>query len=144
MNAKELAAKLDGIEYDSDFFEKITQIKSEAKAAGLVVVYGESDDLMEFVGAIEDEVGAPGDVRVDSRGLIPEWESIDHDDIDVCRNYFERERGSFTTIRALWCKEEGYSWTIHTAIPHEIFNVMEDGEKFCRGIVFNIGEISPF
>lgn len=54
MTAKEFAAKLTGREMDAE----ITKAEElEAEQNGLVVVYGFSDDLVEFRGAIDDEVG---------------------------------------------------------------------------------------
>lgn len=54
MTAAELAALLNGREYRKEMSRDEEQV---AKAAGLVVVFGASDDLMELRGAISDEVG---------------------------------------------------------------------------------------
>lgn len=137
MDAKELAAKLNGREY----LHEITRGEAElAKASGLVVVYG--DDLIEFRGAIRDEGGAPGDVLIDAKGALPSWDSASECE-ETAQEYFER-KAKARTITALWAKEPGYSWTYKTDIPHETFEIVEDGEPYCRGIVFNIGDISPF
>ena len=54
MTSKELAEKLNGTEYAGyNIFSK--EILQEAKENGLVIVYGASDDLMEFEGAFEGE-----------------------------------------------------------------------------------------
>lgn len=143
MNAKELAAKLTGREYRSE----ITSAEAIlAKAAGLVVVFGASDDLVEFRGAIDDEMGAPGIVTVDSQGVLPDFEVL----LDDChgapdakerlRKYFKREGGQ--GIDALWDREEPYSWTFKTDIPHETFEIVEDGEPYCRGIVFALADLT--
>lgn len=55
MTAKELAQRLDGHEYGKGM---TGQEAAAAKAAGLVIAYGYSDDLLEFEGAIYDEAGA--------------------------------------------------------------------------------------
>jgi hypothetical protein len=44
---------------------------------------------------------------------------------------------SAKTIEVVW-DAEGYSWIYETEIPHAVFDILEDGEKFCRGIVFDI------
>ncbi len=76
MDAKELAAKLNGRKY----CREMTREESEqAAAAGLVVVHGASDDLIEFRGAIRDEGGAPGVDQNDAKGLLPERDQIDDD-----------------------------------------------------------------
>ena len=54
ITAKELAEKLNGRAYGDSFDD----VKQEAKESGLVIVYGASDDLMEFDGAIYDEVAS--------------------------------------------------------------------------------------
>src|SRR6185312_16663666 len=93
METKELADRLTGSEYPL----RITkEVKAAAKASGLVIVYGASDDLMEFDGAIYDEIGAYGgtEVWVDATGLVPDFDSIDksaRDGKDRLRDYFKRE-----------------------------------------------------
>lgn len=138
MNVKELAAQLDGIQYPVRIPKTITDA---AKAAGLVIVYGASDDLMEFEGAIYDELGCydGGTAYVDGKGLLPDRESIDDD--DDLKDYFARQP-SAKPIDAIWCKEGDYSWTYRTDIPHETFEVLEDGEPpYCRGIVFALADV---
>jgi hypothetical protein len=137
MNAKDLAAQLNGIQYPVRIPKTLTDA---AKAAGLVIVYGASDDLMEFEGAIYDEVGACNgtEVCIDARGLLPNRDSIEDD--DELKDYFAREPGA-KPIEAIWCKEDDYSWTYKTSIPHETFVVLEDGcPPYCRGIVFALSE----
>lgn len=113
-----------------------------AKKHGLVIVYGQSDDLMEFDGAFRDEFGAyeGATVRVDRAGPIPHFDDVDRDDKDALRDYFKRENNG-KEIEALWCAEEGYSWTYKTDIPHATFEITEDGEPYCRGIVFALADL---
>ena len=35
----------------------------------------------------------------------------------------------------------GVSWTFETDIPHETFNIYENGELFCVGIVFRMEDL---
>lgn len=135
MNAKELAAQLNGAEYPLSIG---SVIRSEAKAAGLVIVYGASDDLMEFDGAIHDEMGAyeGATAYLDSSGLLE-----DDCDNDECP-HFEKMKAKAATIEALWDPGEGYSWKYQTAIPHETFEITEDGEPYCRGIVFALADVA--
>ena len=123
---KEIAEKLNGIAYG----ENISDIEAEAKEHGIVIVMGASDDLMEFSGAIEDEGGCydGGEVYFDRDG-------VSQDDT-------ERDN----VIEAIWCdgtNAEGVpaTWTYQTEIPHEKFNVWEDEELYCVGIVFSIEDI---
>ena len=142
MTPKDIAERLDGIEYDGrTFYSKVDVIAADAKQHGIVIVYGASDDLMEFEGAFRDELGAPCEAKIGIAGPAQPWEEVDHEDIDEARKYFEREREAKWSIESLWCKEPGISWTFETDIPHETFNIMEDGEVFCRGIVFSLNDL---
>jgi hypothetical protein len=137
MTKEELAVKINGREYT----EEITDSEAaEAKTAGLVAVFGASDDLMEFRGAIYDEQGVinGGTALVDSKGLLPERKQIDDD--AVLEDFFTRKKTAHK-IEALWCKEEGYSWTFKTKIPHASFEVLEGDEKYCRGIIFALKDL---
>lgn len=130
MNAKELAKMLDGRQYMDEVTERDRQL---AKENGLVIVYGYSDDNAEFDGAIYDEVGCFNGrtINLDRRGKI-----IDFDDFPG--GYV----GNLYQIEAVWCdKEIGASWSYRTDIPHETFNVYEDDELFCVGIVFSLEDL---
>lgn len=138
MTKDELASKLSGREYGSE----ITRAEAEAAASdGLVVAFGSSDDRIEFAGAIKDEVGAHdgATVLVDAAGLI----SRDADGIDdeIAESILRMKTAR--TIEAVWDPGDGYSWHIRTEIPHATFEILEDGEPFCRGIVFALSEVAP-
>ena len=123
---REFADALDGLEY-GDSFDSVIE---KAKEAGVVIVTGQSDDLIELDGAITDEEGCYGGGKVYvGYGKTCCW------------------------ITAVWCGEadgakiEDISlakdrngniipWTYITDIPHRTFMVYEDGEPFCRGLVF--------
>lgn len=143
MTPQELAARLHGREYGKE----ITKAEAaEAKAAGLVVVFGYSDDNVELRGAIDDEVGATdgATLRITPRGLLPEWPEDGMRSEDEAEAYFERRAAGFKTIEAIWCPPgEGKSWAFRTEIPHATFDVMEDGEVFCTGIVFALADAAP-
>lgn len=139
MTKEELAATLTGREY----MNEITKAEQEqAKAANLVVVFGASDDLMEFRGAIDDEVGAyeGAEVEVDAKGLIPNFESISRNDKEALRDCLTRE-GKGKTIEALSCEEVPYLWTFKTDIPHATFEILDEGDPYCRGIVFSLADL---
>jgi len=134
MTPKEAAEALNNSQYRS---EGSRELFAEMKASRLVAVYGASDDLMEFEGAIRDEFGAYGGetVHVTGAGILR-----NECDSDRCP-HFRHEKASAFPIEALWCEEDGYSWTYRTDIPHETFNVMEDDETYCRGIVFSLDNL---
>ena len=128
MNIKEYAEMLNGREYGYPQFTK-EEIQI-AKDNGFVIVYGASDDLMEFDGAIHDEGGCfdGGEVWFDRNGVIDAPATT----TDRC-------------IEALWCDDATrdelggiITWTYKTAIPYETFMIYEYGDSYCRGIVFSI------
>lgn len=137
MTKEELAEKLNNIQYpvriDSETIE-------QARSNGLVIVYGASDDLMEFDGAISDEVGCydGGEASIDNQGLLPCRDEIEDD--EILKDFFKREETA-RTIEAMWCKVDQYCWTYSTDIPHATFEVMEDDETYCRGIVFALTDV---
>ena len=141
MTPKDIAEKLNGIEYNHDFLSNLEVVAAAAKQHGVVIVYGASDDLMEFEGAFRKELGAPCEARIGRSGPLKPWSEIDHDDIEEARDYFNTEREGKWSIESLWEQEPGISWTFKTNIPHETFNIMEYGDVFCRGIVFSINDL---
>lgn len=138
MSAKQLAALLNGREYRCEI---TSEEEKQAKAAGMVVVFGASDDLIEFRGAIRDEKDCydGGVIVFDAEGALPSWDEASEDE-ETAERYFER-KAKARTIEALWAQDGGYSWTYKTDIPHETFEIVEDGEPYCRGIVFSLSDL---
>lgn len=139
MTKEQLAELLDGREYGSEI---VSSEEKAAKAAGLLVVFGASDDLCELRGVIKDEVGAYDGTTVligrDGK-LLPELED---DDEEILKKHgvFEHVlelRRSAIRIEAIW-DSEGYSWVYETKTPHATFEILEDGDKYCRGIVIDL------
>ena len=87
MNIKEFADMLNGREYGIEITKQEEELADDL---GFVVVFGYSDDNMEF--------------------------------------------------RSVWHDTGDYEWIYLTDIPHETFDIMFEGEKYCRGIVFELKE----
>ena len=132
MTKEELAAQLTG----GEIGDEITlEQEAAAKVAGLVVIFGASDDLVELRGAIYDELGAwNGTTLLVRRGhaLAENGHSCD---CDFCG--YPALKNGCAKVEALWCKEGDYSWTYKTDLPHATFEIKEDGRPYCRGIVIN-------
>jgi hypothetical protein len=138
MDIQQFAAMLNG----KEIYKEITREEErQAKELGIVVVFGHSDDNIEFRGAINDEVGCHKGrtIYLNKDGLFEECEYAGNFR-DGCK-YVNMAKAQCKTIEAVWDGGEGYSWTYRTGIPHATFDILEDGEKFCRGIVFNIKEL---
>ncbi|WP_238474259.1 hypothetical protein [Pseudomonas cavernicola] len=110
-----------------------------------MVVYGASDDLMEFEGAFRDEVGCynGGQAKVDAKGVL-DRSQVDDDD-EAIADYVVRSKTA-QSIEALWNASVSDAsvpaWSYMTDIPHATFDVMEDGELYCRGIVFALADLA--
>ena len=138
MNIKEFANLLDNREYK---YPQLTKEELQiAKDNGFVIVYGASDDLMEFEGVIYDEAGCfnGGTVYFDKNGVNSE----------IHGNGATLNNRSDSCIEAVWrdktrVDENGnvITWTYKTDIPHETFMIYDDGVSFCEAIVFNINDV---
>jgi hypothetical protein len=132
-----LAVALHGRKYP---FDVTAEEQAQAKAAGLVVIFGASDDLMELRGAINDEFSCHdgGTALIDAKGLLPDRENIDGD--DELKDFFARETLAHK-VEALSCEEGDYTWTYRTGIPHATFDVTGVGGPYCRGIVISVADL---
>jgi hypothetical protein len=133
LTKESLSAMLTGREYT----EEITKPEAaQAKAVGLVVIFGASDDLMEFRGAINDELSAYDGTTayLGGTGLL-----VNDCEDDECP-HFAKLKAKAKTIEAVWAEGE-YSWTFKTDIPHATFEIVEDGDKYCRGIVIALADL---
>ena len=121
MNVKEWAEKLNNIEYPAD---EIWDMRKQFEEDGVVVVYGASDDLIEFEGAIQDEGDCYNDevFYLNKEGLTTSYS----------KNYVKVTHPHDGTVQ----------FNYETNIPNvEWFNVVEDGELYCKGFVFNINDL---
>lgn len=134
MDAHEAAKQLDGVQYGE---EGSRELFAAMKAAGLVAVFGASDDLVEFRGAIDDEEGAykGATVYLTPAGLLKN--DCENDDCP----HFAKAQKQAATIEAKW-DDGGYSWRYETTIPCARFVVKEDDEPYCEGIVFALADAS--
>ena len=133
MTPHEAACKINGGQYG---MEVSNRMSIELKDAGLVAVFGASDDLMEFRGAIYDEVGcySGGVAYLTPAGLL----NAECDNEECPHEKRLKERA--TTIEALW-DDGGFSWRYKTSIPHATFVIKEDDDDYCEGIVFALTDV---
>ncbi len=112
------------------------KIQELAKKNGAVIVYGSSDDLCEFRGAVSDEVGAylGGEVFFTKNGLLEnQCENFD------CPHFKETTKKA--TCMEIVCdviseeKEKPY-FCYKIDVPHATFKIIEGDFCFCEGIVF--------
>lgn len=141
MNTPEqLATLLTGSEYPLELSKDMIK---EAKASGLVIVYGASDDLCEFDGAISDEAGCldGGEIFFNASGYI---ESPDDDETEVLKkfNVLDQVTQGGAKFEAVWGEEtedgRDCSWCYKVPFPCARFDIMEDGQLYCEGFVFRL------
>lgn len=133
-----LAARLHGIELDALFHEAIKAAAEEAKGAGLLIVCGASDDLAEFYGHFREEADCyDGDtIHLDRSGVLSRDQCETDDEIAD----FTIRRRTSRTIEAIWGRD-GISWQYETEIPHATFDVMVDGEVYCRALIIEARDL---
>jgi len=127
----------------------------KAKELGFVIISGHSDDVMSFDGAIDNEGDCydGGVVKFTKNTVICNEEECE-EAIQLLEDngyLIEDIKKSVNEIEALWCPDgindnegnhiDGISWAYKTKIPHETFFLKEDGEFYCRGIVFNKSDL---
>lgn len=144
MTREKLAVALDGNEYMSEISGALER---EARAAGFIVIFGYSDDNVELRGAVDDEIGANEGTKflIDAKGVLPCWDDFCHNEEEEAefKKYFERKPNA-KQIEAVWCdggESSEYAWSFKTEIPHSCFDILEDGDKFCRGIVIDVKDL---
>jgi hypothetical protein len=135
MNITEVAELLNGVQYAEEGKILSLEFCKKLRDEGIVVVRGYSDDLIEFDGAISDEFGADK-IWINSDGII-------HSECE-CVNcpYFQKIlKNAKYFIDPKWCETPEYAWTYDTNIPHDTFDVMEDEDKYCKGLVFKLSDL---
>ncbi|HEY9657603.1 MAG TPA: hypothetical protein V6C65_04000 [Allocoleopsis sp.] len=143
MTPEELAAKLNGREY---LHEIQRHEIDEASQHGLAVAFGCSDDELVVVGAIDADRGAydGGEYYFYNGRLISDAQ------IREAREPLEAfgiviDSKTLPKLEIIWAPEElkewGASWLIKTSFPSVPFDVMEDGNLFCRGAVFRLEDV---
>jgi hypothetical protein len=115
-----------------------------AEQKGFVVVYGDSDDRVEFEGAIRAE-GHTNPLAKDAPAgvlVLSEDGSLLDEDSDL---YMEYIRANRNVITVFYCNRDGLNWVFESSIPHETFLTYDGGydeeyadfdDGFARCMVF--------
>lgn len=112
MTAQKIANKIGKVHYG---WEPPHALCQEAKKKRCVIVFGYSDDLCELRGLVNDEVGCYEGGEIKTKELAALGIELD----------------------ARWCESYyGWTWSYFVNKPFSTFHIMDDGEKYCEGIVF--------
>ena len=144
MTKEELAAILNGRQYGQEVADHEMGV---IKAAGLIVLFGESDDLLELRGAIYDEVGA---YKGRSFVLFSYKDTYEIADLDQIKELEEarqqvaaedsRDRGN--VVKVVWGpKDVDATWLVTTPLPHAPFDILRRDRLFCRGLVIDVKDL---
>ena len=147
MKKEELAQLLDGIQNGAEI-DDYEQIQAEKNRLLVCFI---SDDLLKLRGLIFDEfvvdekdtkyhlyIGEGGDLTCISQIEIEEIKEIlEGYNIDFILPKIP--------IKIQWCPEElACLWLIKTDIPHATFDIYDDRELYCRGIVLELSDIENY
>lgn len=125
MTKEEFANLINGRQYRNELTKEESEL---AKELGFFIFYGASDDLLEVRGLEEDEYGA--------------WEG--------CTVYINPDKTitkvpedpRSVKIQAHWSPEDiDTSWVITASCESSQFDINEDDELYCRGIVIDSKDI---
>lgn len=150
MTKERLAMLLDGNEYLEEMTREQERIAAENN---LLVLFCQSDDLLEMRGAIHDEEDAMdgGEFAL----LLNGEQFYDEEDNEAIHraesnvvmrisDEFDNEVNS-RFIRVEWSPDDArpLSWRITSNLPCAVFTICESGEPFCEGVVIDLDEIEP-
>lgn len=129
---EDLAKILNNRQYREEINNKEEML---AKENNLVVVFGASDDLIEFRGAFYEEFGAyTGADFYFNKEMTLVYDENEIDFFKVLKYKLPNH------IRADWSFDD-YSWFISANFPCSYFDVLEDDEKYCRGLIFSLDDL---
>jgi len=133
LTAEQFARLLDGRECGEEISKEEEAIAAESR---LFVFFGDSDDGLKVLGILCDFFSAIGGRKVTIAKVInsPYWAYVT-EQTKALVSIFVQIRDSFV-VNAIWNPDDpDTTWLIATDVPSFPFDIMEDGNLFCRGIV---------
>ena len=128
---EEFASQIDGMEYyGADYFE--ADLVTELAEANMLVVTGQSDDIIATFGAVRDEVYE--DFWINKEGKVVEQDVFEERDM--------KEEDMLGRVKGTFCAPEATAdWTITSDLPHAKFVVMEEGNRYAESIIIDLNEV---
>ena len=138
----DLVELIGDLEYGDDIPANADKL---AETIGAAIIYGYSDDGVMVDGVVSDQGSAydSNTLWLDRKGFLPINEdlTLQNDEpatVDECREIVKRF-DSAVKLKAIW-GDTGLAWRYETEVEHCTFEIREDGEVWCRGIVFLLPE----
>jgi hypothetical protein len=155
MTAEEFARLLDGREYGDEMSKEENELAAENR---LFVFFGQGDDELKCSGIISFCMNAVGGSELEIVTYLSDlewWRPFTQDMKETLKEIKEYEESigfksrhpendydnflkiakRFTVKAELFPEDPDATWLITTDVPHATFDIMEDGDLFCRGIV---------
>lgn len=145
---KEFASKLNNRQYRDEIEKEEEQY---AKENNLLVVFGHSDDCVEFRGVIYDEFSEGSSIIFGKKNETVLIET-DTDDLDGFENFdgvFKRcKKLEAIEVRDCSTEPESYitsehgmnGWEFKTDLPHEKFEIYDDEDLHGQGLVIDLSD----
>ena len=139
MTKEQFAAMLNGRQYGDEITKEECQL---AKGCDLLVAFGYSDDNIELRGIIEDEIGAWEGLTLHIFLTANTDKTIYHKAGHEPSPFASFLQLKPLTIEAIWCPDNlDTSWLIKANVDCANFDIFEDDDLFCRGIVLDKKDI---
>ena len=155
---EDLAQLLDGNEYRDELYNEYgINVSDICKNNKWVIIYGASDDLIEFNGFIDDEDGAwdgalcklvkPGDFYLKNedeetykKSKNYKFVPISENELNIIKNNNYKDT---CVVEQLWCPDDSEaSWQVNVkGVPFARFNIMEDEELYCEAAVIDLSSL---
>ena len=146
ISLKEFAAMLHGRDCQPNLTQDELLL---AQQRGFVVVYGDSDDRVEFEGALRAEGDTNPLAKDRPAGVLALSEDGEllNEDSELYAEYIKENRNA---IKVFYCKKDGLNWAFESDIPHETFLTYDGGyneeyvdfdDGFARCMVFELAAL---
>ena len=139
MTIKDVAVMLNGREYGS---EVSPREETEFKNAGIVVVYGYSDDCVEFEGAVNTEIGIWNAGYIPLLNGVPFDVPCDTDEFEISCCPLLKEVAK--RLKHIKVKFGMNGWEFDAEFPHEKFSIVErESDNSCsEGLVYSLADLT--
>ena len=150
MTKEHLAELLDNRQYGDEINKEEEQV---AKENNLLVVFGYSDDCVEFRGIIKEEFSVDSIIIFGKKGEIL-LINTDTDDVDSFENFdgvFKRcTKLEAVQVNDYATEPESYvtsdhgmnGWEFKTDLPYAEFSIYEDDDLYGKGLVIDMSSLA--
>lgn len=135
-NIQNLIKKLHNSKYP---FRLTKQVIQYLGSLNLILVYGQSDDMISVSGAINDDEYISGNMSIllSKKGILKDNESLDTDNELLA---WKEQKDNSKEIKILW-DSNGYLWEYETEIPHDEFDILDGEDKYCKAMIISMDKL---